>query len=167
MPKAVLIPTEIGMDRVFSDDTLSIKISKIGIGCGRYTPTGSETELKDEKYRYDIASSSIDSKNGQITLSVIITGHQFDELRISELGVYLDDGTLFALWSSPDIALFYLLPSSKILYNMVIPFKVDNNNRIIVNDQGLDLKLSYATELMKIAKSIIKINNINIKNSIS
>ena len=74
---------------------IAIKINKIGFGTGAYTPTGNETALQAQQDLIDLGSSS---KNGaQINLKVTLDNNK--NYTINEIGIFLDDGTLFAIYS--------------------------------------------------------------------
>ena len=88
--------------------TLAIDLTHIAIGMGSYTPTGNETQLLTETARDSIVSGSIDSSKHTLRFSSTMTANTITP--VYELGVFMDDGTLFALASSADSPLFTIHP---------------------------------------------------------
>ena len=147
--KAKLIPvlTEAGKQAVFKADTANIEvnITHIAVGSGQYEPTSDRTDLEDEKLRVEILSSSVDKVNYQMTLNTIFKDEDL-EFYINEFGVYLEDGTLFAVWSSPTKTLAYKSIWSKPIFAFTLKIVDVNLDAINIVDQGLDLKLNYLNE---------------------
>lgn len=88
----------------------TIDISAIAVGTSGYTPSRSQTRLRGEKNRVAIAGGQVVG-DGQFH----ITGHFIDdaEYAVREVGFYLADGTLFAVWSHPQTYFFIKHPLHK------------------------------------------------------
>ena len=159
--KRKLIPvlTEAGKQAVFKADIarMEVKITHIAIGSGRYEPTSDLTALKEEKLRVDILSSSIDKSNYQMRLNTIFKDEDL-EFYINEFGVFLEDGTLFAVWSSPTKTLAYKSIWSKPIFAFTLKIVDVNLDAITIIDRGLDLKLNYLSEILNISNAISNLN---------
>ena len=159
--KTKLIPvlTEAGKQAVFKADTANIEVNikYIGVGSGQYEPTADRTSLQDEKLRVEILSSSVDKTNYQMTLNTIFKDEE-SEFYINEFGIYLDDGTLFAVWSSTEKTLAYKSIWSKPIFAFTLKIVDVNLDAINIIDNGLDLKLNYLTEFTSFGLSMQKLN---------
>lgn len=78
--------------------TLPVKIAKFGLGTGNYTPTADKTALQS-KFKEITALSG--GAVGDNVIHVTMTDASADAYTANEVGVYLEDGTLFALSSQP------------------------------------------------------------------
>lgn len=110
-----LIPkiTDAGLAAVFnaSNDGLEAKISHIafgdgdtGTGAAGYAPTGHETALKHERVRIPVGGGKRLAPHEIEVQALLDTG---PEHWITEVGFVLEDGTLLAVWSDPDVMLAY------------------------------------------------------------
>ena len=168
--KSKLIPvlTEAGKQAVFNADTANIEvnITHIAVGAGHYTPTADRTALEDEKLRVEILSSSVDKTNYQMTLNTIFKDEEL-EFYINEFGVYLEDGTLFAVWSSPTRTLAYKSIWSKPIFAFTLKIVDVNLDAINIVDQGLDLKLNYESEFASILTSLFQMGKTQLEDEIA
>lgn len=98
-----LVPliTDAGLAASFnaSNTGISATITHVGVGSGSYTPTTDQTGLVSEKQRVPVADGE-KSAPTQIHLSAIVEGS--DQYWINEVGFFLEDGTLLAVWSDPN-----------------------------------------------------------------
>lgn len=82
--------------------TNAVKIAQIGVGTGKYTPTASQTTLQQEIKRLNVV------EGGSAGDSAIHVGYQDegdDAYSIYEFGLFLDNGVLFAVYSSSALIL--------------------------------------------------------------
>ncbi|WP_321448404.1 phage tail protein [uncultured Cohaesibacter sp.] len=96
--------TVAGLRAVFAaaNDGLSAKITHIALGTSKYTPSGSETALKSEKARVEVAGGRyVDDYNIEIS-ALLDTNTGFT---VAEVGLILEDGTLLGVWSDPNMPL--------------------------------------------------------------
>lgn len=94
-----LIITSAGLSSLVSAQNQGIqaKITHMAVGAASYEPTGNESSLLDEQERRAINDYS---DIGSVTyLACIYDGD--DALTIREIGLFLEDGTLFGLASHP------------------------------------------------------------------
>lgn len=100
--------TQEGLNRAGNANGPQIEIDAIGIGTAfgdrGYTPHRNQTALQNEVMRVSI-SSAINRGDGywQITAPT----NESKEYAVREVGYYLTDGTLFAIWSHPTNVWFY------------------------------------------------------------
>ncbi|WP_281545903.1 phage tail protein [Grimontia sp. SpTr1] len=152
----VLVPTltEAGLQALFNatQDGLDAKITQVGLGEGAYAPDQTRTVLESEVHRLSIASGKRVGAH-QVHLNVIDdTDHAF---WVREVGFYLDDGTLLAVYSASEGALAYKSPT----IDLVLAFDLSLNgipaDSINVVDTGADLNILFAPELARLATASI------------
>ena len=78
----------------------SVEIAQIGVGTGKYTATGSQTALQSEIKRLNIIEGG---SAGDHSIHVAYQDETTDAYSIYEFGLFLSDGTLFAVYSSTDL----------------------------------------------------------------
>ena len=81
-----------------NNGTLPVKITKFGLGTGNYTPSADQTALQS-KFKEITALSGGDVGDNTIHVTMSVTSS--DAYTVNEVGVYLEDGTLFAVSSQP------------------------------------------------------------------
>lgn len=94
---------------------LQAEISHIAIGRGRasgalrvgYVPTKTQTALMAEANRVPLLSGARLDPVGFRVLARVPASMLPTEYVVQEVGVFLSDGTLFAVWSSPSFPLTY------------------------------------------------------------
>ena len=96
------IITKIGIKAVFNaqSDGLEARIKEIALGDTGWAPDDSASALKSEKHRIPILGGESIS-NSQIHLTAVEDGTSL-EYWVREIGFYLADGTLLAIWSDPE-----------------------------------------------------------------
>ncbi|KZN45695.1 phage tail protein [Pseudoalteromonas luteoviolacea] len=119
---------------------LSVQLSHIAIGELGYTPERSQTNLKNEVNRVEV-SEGINYQNGQFRISGKFTTEQ-SNVAVREVGFYLSDGTLFAVWSHPRNVLFYLTPMSTVIQGFDLLLSAAPADAISVSSSG-DLRMYY------------------------
>ncbi len=105
MPISPII-TSAGLTAVLNatNDGLSARITHVALGDAAWTPDNSATALQNERQRVAVSNGSRIQSN-QIHITAVENGTV--EYWIRELGFFLDDGTLLAVWSDPDQPLAY------------------------------------------------------------
>ncbi|MFD2178522.1 phage tail protein [Veronia pacifica] len=91
--------TSAGLTALFNgqQNGLKAEITHIAFGDHGRTPSAGEKALKSEKARHQILTSQ---RLGPHTLNFTVLADGDREFWIREVGFYLADGTLFAVWSS-------------------------------------------------------------------
>ena len=87
---------------------LSVNLTHVAIGSGRYTPTGKETKIKTLIAKIATASGEVDASN---TLQFSATIYADKITPVYELGLLSEDGTLFAIAAAINEPLFTLYPN--------------------------------------------------------
>ena len=104
-----LIPivTNTGLEALINTQNqgLNATITEIGLGDTSWTPEGNATALKSEKRRIPILGGERINET-QIHMTAVEDGTEI-EYWVRELGFYLADGTLLAIWSHATQALAY------------------------------------------------------------
>ena len=97
--------TSAGLNAIWNaqHDGLEATIAEIALGEAGWTPDNSATALKDEKRRIPVAGARVNET--QIHLTGVEDGTA--EYWVREVGFYLADGTLLAIWSAAEQALAY------------------------------------------------------------
>ena len=87
---------------------LSVNLTHVAIGSGRYTPTGKETKIKTLIAKIATASGEVDASN---TLQFSATIYADKITPVYELGLLSEDGTLFAIAAAINEPLFTIYPN--------------------------------------------------------
>ena len=109
------IITTAGINAVFNADNDGLKatIKEIALGDTGWTPDNTATKLQSEKRRIPILGGErINSQ--QIHLTAVEDGTDL-EYWVREVGFYLEDGTLIAIWSKANQSLAYKSASIDLL----------------------------------------------------
>jgi len=159
--KIIPIITDIGKQALFQKDIdgLKINITHVAIGSGRYAPNTEQTTLKNEKLREPFLSSNVDKENYQISLNSIFKDKE-KEFWVTEVGFFLDDGTLFAVWSHPTTAMSYKSLVAEPIFAFTLKLVDVNIDAIEIIDQGVDLTLNYAKEFLSMGLSITRLSGV-------
>jgi hypothetical protein len=78
---------------------------------------------------------------------------------IREIGFYLDDGTLFAVWSDPNYIIGYKTDTNQFLIGFKMKMTTVPINSIQIINQGANLNLFYAEEFIRMANAITQLGN--------
>jgi len=146
--------TTAGLQAVFNAtlNGLEAKITHVALGSSAYEPDQNRTALVAEQHRMAISSGKRASPT-QIHMSVIDdSNHTF---WVREVGFFLEDGTLFAVYSKPDYALAYKSPDVDLLLAFDLALSGVPASSVTVIDQGVDLNLLIAPELARMATAQI------------
>ena len=88
----------------FDGKAVKIDVAYIGIGDHGYSPKRTHTALSNERLRLPIADALKTSPTQWQVAALFDTGPEFP---VREVGAYLSDGTLLALWSHPEDVLYW------------------------------------------------------------
>lgn len=149
--------TQAGLQAIFNAQSngLDAKISAVALGDVGYTPTQDRTGLGGEKSRIAIASGSMASPTQAHMTVIEDTDKTF---WVKEVGFYLEDGTLFAVYSDPDKVLAYKSPDVALILAFDLAISGVPSGAITIVDQGLDLNILLAPELAKMGAAQINSN---------
>ena len=141
------IITELGLQRLMSaaQSDESVTITQVALGDVGWTPTASATELQHECYRTAI-SGTLRINDTQQHFTFIVQGTS--EYWIKEIGLILDDGTLFAIWSDTAHPLAWKAANVDFIfgYDLVLTELPSDN---IVIETSNTLNLAPATQVYR------------------
>lgn len=119
--------------------TDAVRITKIGLGSGRYTPDKAQTALQAEFKQLSVIEGG---DTGDNTLHVAIRDDSEDSYTIYEFGLYLEDGTLFAV-TSQQTAILQKVSTSQALLSVDIKF--DGIDSASITFEGMTYSFAAAT----------------------
>jgi phage-related tail fiber protein len=91
-------------DATAAGSTVPISTCAVGDGGGAYyQPDSAQTALVGQKWQGNLAGVRTNAENAQILEIEIVVPSSAGGFTIREMGVFLDDGTLFAVANTPDI----------------------------------------------------------------
>ncbi|MFG0917916.1 phage tail protein [Pseudomonas sp. CJQ_11] len=117
------------------------EIAYIGLGSQGYTPTVDQKALRGQVGKYPVAGGE------QLSSSLIHLTTLVDDEKafwVREVGFFLSDGTLFAVWSSTGDPLTYKPAGGNILlaYDLSLEALPAESVTIVANTAGLNLTLA-------------------------
>ncbi len=152
MASSTLIPviTDAGLQAAFnaSNTGLAAEITHIALGDHGYTPVASQVALGHEVMRVPVADGAPVSPT-QIHLTALASGAL--QFWVKEVGFYLADGTLFAVWSDPAQVLAYKTANVDLLLAFDLTIAAVPEGSITVQGTGQNLSLMLAGELAEIS----------------
>ena len=154
--------TEQGLQAVFnaSNDGLAARISQIGLGDAGYSVAVSnsgrtdQTSLVSEQQKVAVSDGKRISGQ-QINISFIAEGTA--SYWVKELGFYLEDGTLFAVWSSPDKALAWKSDSVPLIVGLELVLSALPADSVTVEPGAQLLELVMTRESGVYSEAIIRL----------
>ena len=159
-----LIPkiTDAGLAAVFnaSNDGLEAKISHMAFGDGDtgsgvtgYAPTGHETALRHERARVPIGGGKRLSPHEVEVQALLDTG---PELWVTEVGFYLEDGTLFAVWSDPDVKLGFKADGMPLVVALNLALQGVPPDSVNVTISGPSVNITMLENVVSIAANFMR-----------
>lgn len=149
-----LVITQAGLDKATQADIqgISLKITEVGVGLNGYVPNNSQTKLQNEILRLALQGGKQISPN-QIHMTALFDGET--EIIGREVGFYLEDGTLFAVDSDPNIIIMYKSASkgSRALEGFDLILDSVPPNSITVDVTG-DLGINFDRQFQKIDEKL-------------
>lgn len=151
-----LLPTftTAGITAVFNatNTGLQAEISHIAIGDAAYTPDTGQTELQNERERIPVAGGARVDWN-RIHVTALAQGNE--SYWVKEIGFFLDDGTLLAVWSDPDNVFAYKMTDVDLLlaFDLILtPLPPDS---VTVTEVEAPLLLTMAEECARCATALV------------
>ncbi|MEM6602494.1 MAG: phage tail protein [Pseudomonadota bacterium] len=154
MTAIIPVITDSGIQAVFnaSGDGLSAVITEIAVGDGAYIPDVDRNSLANEISRTAVAAGKIvDGKT--INVSAIFDGP--DEFWIREVGFFLEDGTLLAVYSHPTNVLAFKNATTDFLLSLDLILSTVPDGSVTISEAVQDMNLHLATELVQMANASI------------
>lgn len=149
---SAIIPTitDAGLQAVFTASSTGVQaeIDQIGLGVGRYTPNASLTTLQSEQQRVTVAGGERTGPK-TIALGAIVQG--ITEYWINEVGFYLTDGTLFAVWSDPERSLAFKSADTDLILSFDLALLALPADSVSVVSSAPEIHLSVVAEFSALA----------------
>ncbi len=120
---------------------LQAEIAYIGLGSQGYTPTVDQKALRAQVVKYPISGGE---KLSSSLIHLTALGDDDKAFWVREVGIYFADGTLFAVWSSPDTPLTYKAAGTELLmaYDLSLEALPADSVTIVSTATGLNLTLA-------------------------
>lgn len=135
--------TKAGLAAIWNATSTGVQaeIAYIGLGSQGYTPTVDQKALRAQVVKYPISGGE------KLSSSLIHLTAMADDDKafwVREVGIYLADGTLFAVWSSPDTPLTYKAADTELLmaYDLSLEALPADSVTIVSTATGLNLTLA-------------------------
>jgi hypothetical protein len=146
--------TTAGLAAIWRADNTGIAavISHIGLGTTGYTPVKTQTALRTRKGLYPVSDGQ---RLSDTLLHLTAIADDALEYWVKEVGFYLSDGTLLAVWSDPTAALAYKSTAAQLLLAYDLSLSALPANSVTINSTGAGLNLSLSEELAALAATQI------------
>jgi len=123
----------------------TVLLSHIALGDVGWSPDASALELQNERRRITVAQGE-HLGNGQIHLSAVESGSE--DYWVKEVGFFLEDGTLLAVWSDESHALAYKSQAADLLLGFDLTMLSTYADAIVISGEG-GLHLPAATVMKR------------------
>lgn len=128
---------------------IAVAITHVAVGTAGYTPGSNQTELVAQVGELIVIADGAIADTNQVHITALLS--EATEYWVKEVGFYLSDGTLFAVWSHPNQPLAYKSNGVNILLAFDLLFEALPADSITVNSTGANMSLYYATDFFKMA----------------
>ena len=159
--------TSAGLAAVFNAQANGVeaRISHLAFGDGGgngYLPTGNETGLANEITRLPVGGGERVGPQ-QIQVQALLNDPQIPDFWIHELGIFLEDGTLLAIWSKPDTPLAYktALTNLAVAFDLYISDVPADSLNVTVSGPGVNIL--FAREAVSFADAIMSLQLESVK----
>ncbi|ULL06029.1 phage tail protein [Pseudomonas putida] len=153
--------TETGLGAIFQKDGtgFSAQITHIAVGTEGYTPSYKQKTLHNQVAKVPIAGGEKLSST-LLHLTALIDGDSAFWVR--ELGFFLADGTLLAVWSHPTTPLTYKAKNSDLLlaYDVSLAALPEDSVTIVSGEAGLSLSLAEPLAALAAAQISEQLRNL-------
>ena len=162
MSAIIPVITDAGLQAVFNTSStgLQAEIDRIGLGVGRYTPLTHLTALQSEQQRVPVAGGERTGPK-TIALGAIVQGDS--EYWVNEVGFYLTDGTLFAVWSDPDRSLAFKSADTDLILSFDLALFALPADSVSVVSSAPEINLSVVAEFAALAVADLSAMNTHLK----
>lgn len=146
--------TTAGLAAIWRADNKGIaaEITHIGLGTTGYTPNKTQTALRTRKGLYPVSDGE---KLSSTLLHLTAVADDSLEYWVREVGFYLADGTLLAVWSDPTAALAYKSAAAQLLLAYDLSLSALPADSVTITSTGAGLNLSLAEPLAAQASALI------------
>ncbi len=131
---------------------LSAEISHIGLGSAGYTPSADQKTLRTQVVKYPISGGQ---KLSSTLIHLTAVADDSAAFWVREVGFFLSDGTLLAVWSHPTEALTYKSANTELLLAYDLSLEALPANSVTINSTSAGLNLTLAEPLAAQATAMI------------
>jgi len=151
-----IIITQAGLQAAMDavNDGVTIRLSHVALGDGQWEPDNTATGLQNELERYPVADGHVDGN----VLHVFASLDSTEEYWVWEIGLYLDDGTLFGIYASNAPVRYKNAASGTDGVTLAIDLFLDvipPGCLEVVPAANTSLNLDYAEEYARLATAMI------------
>lgn len=135
--------TKAGLAAIWNATSTGVQaeIAYIGLGSQGYTPTVDQKALRTQVVKYPVSGGE---KLSSSLIHLTALADDDKAFWVREVGIYFADGTLFAVWSSPDTPLTYKAAGTELLmaYDLSLEALPADSVTIVSTATGLNLTLA-------------------------
>lgn len=135
--------TKVGLAAIWNATSTGVQaeIAYIGLGSQGYTPNADQKALRAQVVKYPISGGE---KLSSSLIHITALADDDKAFWVREVGIYLADGTLFAVWSSTDTPLTYKAAGTELLmaYDLSLEALPADSVTIVSTATGLNLTLA-------------------------
>lgn len=135
--------TKAGLAAIWNATSTGVQaeIAYIGLGSQGYTPTVDQKALRAQVVKYPVSGGE---KLSSSLIHLTALADDDKAFWVREVGIYFADGTLFAVWSSPDTPLTYKAAGTELLmaYDLSLEALPADSVTIVSTATGLNLTLA-------------------------
>lgn len=131
---------------------LSAEISHIGLGSAGYTPSADQKTLRTQVVKYPISGGQ---KLSSTLIHLTAVADDAAAFWVREVGFFLSDGTLLAVWSHATEALTYKSANTELLLAYDLSLEALPANSVTINSTSAGLNLTLAEPLAAQATAMI------------
>lgn len=151
--------TRVGMAALFAADSqgLALRLSHIALGAGGgtgYVPTGAETALRSEFVRVAIGGGETLAPD-EILVQALIDGAA--QGWINEIGVFDEDGVLFAVWSEVATPLAYKSAGVPLVVALTLAVAEIPSDRIEIVVGSPSVNITIAAPFADLAAQVVRL----------
>ncbi|MCE0960537.1 phage tail protein [Pseudomonas putida] len=131
---------------------LSAEISHIGLGSAGYTPSADQKTLRAQVVKYPISGGE---KLSSTLIHLTAVADDAAAFWVREVGFFLSDGTLLAVWSHQTEALTYKSANTELLLAYDLSLEALPANSVTINSTSAGLNMTLAEPLAAQATAMI------------
>lgn len=139
---------------------VSAEITHIGLGSAGYKPSDEQKALRTQEGKYPIAGGEQLSSTLIHLTAIADDGKAF---WVREIGFFLSDGTLLAVWSDADTPLTYKAGKDEVLLAYDLSLQALPADSVTINSTAAGLNLTLAAPLAAQAAAMIAVELRNLK----
>lgn len=146
--------TKAGLAAIWNATSTGVQaeIAYIGLGSQGYTPTVDQKALRAQVVKYPISGGE---KLSSSLIHLTALGDDDKAFWVREVGIYFADGTLFAVWSSPDTPLTYKAAGTELLMAYDLSLEALPADSVTIVSTAAGLNLTLAAPIVAMATAVI------------